>query len=205
MHVYLSSFLLGEKAEALLSLIRAPKAVVIANAIDNFREVREEHLHGQIAGLRRLGLDAEELDLRECFRDPRRLAIRMSAVGLVWVTGGNAFLLRRAMRYSGFDQYIADRKSDDVLVYGGYSAGACVAGPSLRGLDLVDMPLAIADGYDSEVVWDGLGLIRYSIVPHYRSPHRDSVGADAMVEYYIENKMPFVALRDGETVIAAAG
>jgi dipeptidase E len=201
MHVYLSSFLLGDKADALLSLVRNPKAVVIANAIDNVREVREEHLHEQLTGLRRLGLDAEELDLRECFRDARRLALRMSAVGLVWVTGGNAFLLRRAMRYSGFDQYISDRTGEDLLVYGGYSAGACVAGPTLRGVDLVDMTLATADGYDSDVVWDGLGLVPYSIVPHYRSPHRDSTGADAMVEYYIENKMPFVALRDGETVI----
>ena len=52
---------------------------------------------------------------------------------LIWVNGGNVFLLRRAMQQSGLDNVIIERKSDDGFVYSGYSAGACVVGPTLRG------------------------------------------------------------------------
>jgi len=37
--------------------------------------------------------------------------------------------------------------------------------------------------------------------PHYRSDHPDSRGVDAMVEYFLANTLPFVALRDGEVVV----
>jgi dipeptidase E len=204
MKLYLSSFLLGKEANRLGSLIHVPRAVVVANALDNLSAVRKEHLQGQLAELRKLGLEVAELDLREYFGAPHRLAQRLSDVGLIWATGGNTFLMRRAMRYSGFDQYITGRKRDESLVYGGYSAGACVAGPTLRGVECVDLPYASADGYAAEVIWDGLGLIHHSIAPHYKSHHRDSSGAQAMVEYFIENKIPFVALRDGEVLVTRA-
>src|SRR5688572_25755543 len=94
MHLYLSSFLLGEETEALVSIARARKAVVIANALDNVASVRKEHSQTQLDELRRLGFDAGELDLRAYFGAPQQLSKRLADVGLVWVTGGNAFLLR---------------------------------------------------------------------------------------------------------------
>jgi dipeptidase E len=204
MNLYLSSFLVGTEASRLSSLVHVRKAVVIANALDNMSALRKEHLQGQLEELHTLGFEIAELDLRECFGAPDRLARRLADIGLIWVTGGNSFLLRRAMRYSGFDRYIGARKRDESLVYGGYSAGACVAGPTLRGVECVDLPHASAEGYETEVIWDGLGLIPHSIAPHYQSQHRDSSGAQAMVEYFIDHKIPFVALRDGEVLVTRA-
>jgi dipeptidase E len=130
----------------------------------------------------------------------------LNDVGLVWVTGGNSFLLRRAMQQSGFDEYILERRGTDTLVYGGFSAGACVAAPTLRGIHLIDVPEASAEGYANDgVIWDGLGLVPYSVAPHFKSDDSESARVDAMVQYFVENNMPFVTLRDGEVVITVAG
>ena len=54
------------------------------------------------------------------------------------------------------------------------------------------------------VIWDGLGLIPYSIAPHFKSNHSESGRVDAMVRSFVDHKMPFVALRDGEVIISVA-
>jgi len=205
MRLYLSSFLLGNDANTLASLVRRPTALVIGNALDHARgDLREMYARGSVDALSGLGFSTAEMDLRDYFGAPDRLGTALRDVGLVWVNGGNVFLLRRAMRQSGLDRYLIERRNDDGFVYGGYSAGACVAGPTLRGAHLVDAPDAIAAGYVAADIWDGLGLIPYSIVPHYKSDHPESSRVDPMVEYFIVNKLPFVALRDGEVIITVA-
>ena len=88
-------------------------------------------------------------------------------MGLIWTLGGNSSLLRRAMRQSGLDLLLTAWRDDAGIVYGGYSAGAVVATPTLRGIHLVDPPAALAEGYPPEIIWDGLALVPYSIAPHY--------------------------------------
>ena len=50
---------------------------------------------------------------------------------VVWALGDNAFLLRREIRVSGFDQIIRGLSTDGV-VYAEWNAGACVTGLSHR-------------------------------------------------------------------------
>ena len=87
------------------------------------------------------------------------------------------------------------------MVYGGYSAGICILTPTLRGLELVDDADFVPDGYDSEIIWDGLGIVPYSIAPHYKSDHPESPAIDNTVEYFKEKNMPFKTLRDGEAIV----
>src|SRR4029079_14497394 len=130
MHVYLSSFLLGNDATVLPSLAGRPTALVIANALDHAAgDLRDSYARGSVEALSELGFSTRELELRDHFGAPDRIGAALRDVGLVWVNGGNVFLLRRAMRQSGLDRYIVDRRGDDRFVYGGYSAGACVAAP----------------------------------------------------------------------------
>jgi dipeptidase E len=202
MHLYLSSFLLGHDASALPSLVRRPIAVVIGNALDHAADdVRASYIRTSVAELTGLGFSTRELDLRQYFDQPDNIDAALHDAGLVWVNGGNVFLLRRAMQQSGLDRYLITRRGDDDLVYGGFSAGACVAGPTLRGAHLVDAVDATAAGYVETTIWDGLNLVPYCIAPHYKSDHPDAGGVDAMVEYFLENKLPFVALRDCEVMI----
>lgn len=164
-------------------------------------EKRPAYLAKEVEKMKAIGLSAEELDLREYFHNKDGLRNRLKNYGLAWVMGGNSFVLRRAMRLSGFDDAIKELVSSDVLVYGGFSAGSCVATQSLRGIELVDDAVQVPEGYDSTTVWEGLGLVDFSIAPHYRSEHPESDRIEKVVQYFEESKIPYKALHDGEVLV----
>ena len=206
MRLYLSSLGIGDRAGSLLALLGGGKrAAVIENALDNFtasaRDIYRREVYDPIDELASLGITGTPLDLRDYFGDPEGLRARLSDFDLVWATGGNAFVLRRAMKQSGFDDVITDMLDNDEIVYGGFSAGAVVAAPSLEGIHLMDDPDEVPHGCDPEIVWDGLGLIDHAIVPHYRSPHPESAAADRAVRHLCARGLRYRALRDGEAIV----
>src|SRR5262245_26975087 len=106
MHLYLSSYGFGNEPDRLRSLLPSDSAaVVIANALDYTHDVprKQARTAREIEVLRRLGFTATELDLRSFFGRPHALHERLADIGLIWVVGGNAFLLRRALKQSGLD------------------------------------------------------------------------------------------------------
>jgi dipeptidase E len=203
MRLYLSSFRLGNQPRRLVDLVKGTKrAAVIVNACDLFSEhERRARFEHELVALQSLGLSVAELDLRKYFANQRELGALVATYGLVWVRGGNSFVLRRAMKASGFDKIIREFLKRDAIVYGGYSAGIDMLTPSLRGIELVDDPHAVPAGYDPTIIWEGLGLLSYAIAPHYKSDHPESVAIDKSVQYYIDNHVLFRALRDGEAII----
>lgn len=164
-------------------------------------EKRPAYLANEIERMKAIGLTAEELDLRDYFDDNHPLKAKLEGYGLIWVMGGNSFALCQAMRMSGFDRVITDLVANETLVYGGFSAGSCVAAHTLKGIELVDNPEPMPEGYDSEIVWEGLGLVDFSIAPHYRSGHPESERIERVVEYFEENNMPYRVLHDGEVLV----
>jgi dipeptidase E len=93
----------------------------------------------------------------------------------------------------------------DDLVFGGYSGGIAVLAPSLRGIELVNDTASVPEGYDPAVIWEGLGLLPWSIVPHYKSAHWSSPGIDTVVAALQERKLPYRTLSDGEALILSGG
>jgi dipeptidase E len=180
------------------------RALVVVNACDLFAEAdRAPRVRQEVDALRGLGFEPEELDLRDYFEPDARGALteRLRGVGLVWIRGGNPFVLLRAMNRSGFTGLLRERLGADAFVCAGYSAGVCVLTPSLRGIDLVDDPVEVPVGYDPEPPWECLGVLDYFVAPHYRSQHPESAAIEKVVEYFIEHHMPFRALRDGEVIL----
>lgn len=117
----------------------------------------------------------------------------------MYVRGGNAFVLRRAFRQSGLDEILPDLLARDAIVYGGYSAGPCMLGPTLRGLESrEDDPNVVPVGYESQVIWECLNILPFAIAPHYQGSTADATGA---ITFYVANNMPFIALRDGEAIV----
>jgi dipeptidase E len=209
MRLYLSSHHIGERTGALLAMLGNPggaRAAVIANGFDGMpepaRRIAEEHFDPALA-LGGLGIRAEPLDLRAYFGDPEALRRRLLAFDLVWVTGGNAFVLRRAMKQSRFDAVIAGLLEEDTLIYAGDGAGSVVAGANLRGFELVDDPFEVPDGYDDYLIWPGLGLVPFALVPHPGCNRPESAGAERLVNYLRARRLPYRALCDGEVVVAA--
>lgn len=203
MRLYLSSFQIGNSPEALVNIAGSNKRVaVIMNACDVCRpEERSVYLEKQKRDMLGLGFDPEELDLRKYFGKSSELKEVMQDFGIVWINGGNVFVLKRAYEQSGFAEIITSRLKDDSVVYAGYSAGICVLAPTLAGLDLCDSPTALPDGYVSEFDPKGLGLINYSILPHYKSDHPETALIDKIEEYMQKSNVPYKVLRDGEAIV----
>tara|TARA_Y100000310_G_scaffold53810_1_gene49343 strand:+ start:340 stop:636 length:297 start_codon:yes stop_codon:yes gene_type:complete len=96
---------------------------------------------------------------------------------------------------------VAFELRDSEIVYGGYSAGICVLAPTLKGLHIVDDPNAKQYGEEHETIWDGLGILDYTIAPHYDSDHPESEDVNKEIEYCKEHDIPYKPLRDGEVII----
>jgi dipeptidase E len=140
MQLYLSSFRIGNQATKLKAFASGKRIGFIPNALDYVEaEARAKSNAKSIQEVRDLGIDVESLDLKEYFGARTELEAKIGSLGGVWIRGGNTFVLRQAMRLSGFDALITDLASADFL-YGGYSAGACVLASSLDGLQHVDDP-----------------------------------------------------------------
>jgi dipeptidase E len=203
MRLYLSSFGLGNRPEELVRLLRGGKrAAVILNAKDGSSvEGRAESLKRELDSLTSLGLDPSELDLRDYFDQHGELGERLREVDLLWVRGGNTFVLRRAFRQSGLDEILPTLLANDAMVYGGFSAAVAVLTPSLEGVEIVDDPNLVPDRYDATCLRDGLGILPYRIAPHYRSDHPESERVERLVQYYIDRHVLFKAITDGEAIV----
>jgi dipeptidase E len=122
MRLYLSSFRLGDHPEHLVSLTgdNGRRALVIANALDDQPDtIRRVSTGTEVRDLGQLGFDPAELDLRGYAGEPERLRTDLAGAALVWLRGGNTFLLRYALRHSGADTVLRDLLADDALTYGG--------------------------------------------------------------------------------------
>jgi dipeptidase E len=204
MKVYLSSYRVGDQFNALRrELGDGAKVTVISNALDYIPAAKRARYRGfnMTSFLRGSGLEAEDLDLRSFFGTHDALKRTLSETRLIWAVGGNSFILRRAFRQSGLDEIIIERVAAGTLIYGGWSAGAVVAGSSLRGIHVMDDPPRAPEGYDPEIIWDGLGLVDFVVVPHFRSLHPETFGASAAVSWLKNAGLPFHAIRDGEVIV----
>jgi dipeptidase E len=194
--LYLSSFRLGNHPERMVALLPpAARVAVICNSIDTEDPaVRREKVADEITWLTELGLQPEELDLR----DSIDLLARLTSYDGVWVRGGNVFVLRAALARSGADQILPELIRNEQIVYAGYSAGPCVLAPSLRGLELCDDAQAV----DGELIWDGLGLLDHAIVPHLDSPgHPETELLAQVAELYDRTGVPYLHMRDGQALL----
>jgi len=205
MKMYLSSYRLGNNPEKLVRLIGPNKKIaVIPNALDFSTDIprRNEGVQREIDDLNKLGLQAEEIDLRNYFNKSRELEQKLSEYGALWVRGGNTFVLRRAFKESGLDEWLKRQKDNKELVYAGYSAGVCILSPTLKGLEIVDDPVITAEGYPKETLWDGLGLIDFAFAPHFESPgHPETEAVGREVERYKKEGVKYRALHDGEAIV----
>lgn len=202
MKLYLSSFKIGNHPEKLVELVGGGKnAALILNALDYKPESRHKFLKSETEMLEGLGFSAEEIDLRSYFGKEKELKEKLQAKDMVWINGGNTFLLRRAMKQSGFDSVIKKLLAEDRVVYAGFSAACAVLHKDLHGVEFSDDPNIVVDGYNKEIIWDGLGLLAFNIAVHYDSDHPESEAVNEEIEYYKKNNIPYKPLRDGEVIV----
>jgi len=122
--------------------------------------------------------------------DPREAIERAEAI---FCGGGNTFRLLKALHEMGVLPLI-ERRVRDGMVYAGASAGSNLACPTIRTTN--DMPIVEPPSFD------GLGLVRFQINPHYLDPapgstHMGETRETRIREFHEENEVPVAGLREG--------
>ncbi len=205
MKFYLSSFKLGDKSAELVRLMGKNKKIAyIPNAGDYTKvdwDRRNNWEKQDMQSLKDLGLSVEYLDLKKYFGKTEQLRVKLNEFGAVFVRGGNTFILRQAMKLSGFDIIFKELLKKDDFLYSGYSAGICVLAPDFKAIQQVDDPTDHPYPEQKETIWEGLGFLDYIILPHYKSDHPESADIDKGVEFAEKNNIPFKTLKDGEVII----
>ena len=116
--------------------------------------------------------------------------IRESA--LVYITGGNTFLLNHRLHISGVMPYLK-KKIQNGLPLIGVSAGMVLCGPNIltsRDMNTVETPH-----------FDGLNLVPFNFFPHYAEDgYGQSVHDDWLGDYHFFHDNPVILLSDGAYV-----
>jgi len=206
MKYYLSSFRTGNETDKLVKMTHETnkKVAFFTNAMDYMddletRAIIEGHDKGDLTSL---GLEVNHIDLRDYFGKEKELRAIVEPCDVIWCVGGNSFVLLQAMRATGLDKIMYERhESQEKYVYGGFSAGASILGPTLKGIHLTDEPDVKPYGHETEVRWDGLGLTDFVVVPHYRSELFKDLDTEEAIQMLINNKTLFKAIEDGEVII----
>ncbi len=205
MKYYLSSYKFGNQIEELKNIIPHNNRV---GHINNSRdwvgadpERANKHQQEEMEFLNKIGFKPEALDLKEYFNKTKELKSKLNSLGGIWVSGGNTFVLRMAMKISGFDNIFKELINRKDFLYGGYSAGICILSDSLKSIEIVDDPNNFPYKEITKPIYEGLGVFNYSFMPHYDSDHFESEAIEKEIQRCIDNKWLFKALRDGDVII----
>jgi dipeptidase E len=137
---------------------------LILNAKDhrdkNSRQLKAQEL---VTYFSEQGFLVEELDLRNYVSDNTDLLKKFLEFDVLWFNGGDTYCLREAIFKSGSELLITQAMSKGV-VFAGDSAGAILAGPTLKYFDLVERP-----ELTKNIIYSGLNLINFVVLPHWGS------------------------------------
>ena len=205
MRLFLSSQDLGKYAQKAAQLAGDnKKAAFIRNAQDALPKAERNFTTPEKKAMfEAVGFSFEEIDLRDYFGRPEALKQKLFDFGSVWCAGGNTFILRRAMKASGLDELLVELLREDKILYGGWSAGACITTDSLHGLergDRAEPEAAPADYPIKETIWEGLSLVSFVIVPHCNQTWFKE-DAKAWITFLKQKNRPYKPLNDGQVVI----
>lgn len=206
MRLFLASYRFGAHYGEFASLTGEPGPIaVIANACDAWPGARAAAVTSELVPLRTRGYRPEEVDLREYAGRPAELERTLRRFPAVWVRGGNTFVLRAQFARCGADRILPDLLAADALVYAGYSAGACVLAPHLRGLESSDDPAEVRPACGIDPRWEGLGLVDRVIVPHIDSPTDPDGAGNALAAELRAAGTSHWALTDADVLVRAGG
>lgn len=197
MKLFLSSISITKKNQAafmeLVGKNGGIKVALIENGADTYAADHREWVNRARTMIEEVASYVKAFDLRK-YDSANELELDLSGFDIVWVGGGNTYYLRWIMRESGFDRIIG-RLCARGVVYGGDSAGAIVAGPTIDYFQSADSP------EDSpSIILDGLKLTDIVVVPHADHKRYAPLMKDIKHELDI-NSFHAVSINDDEAVI----
>lgn len=179
---------------------KAPEDITFA-LIENAADVipnSNEWLGGFRNMLESNGYQLERFDLRDWKNQKDNLRQQLLSKDVIWLGGGNTFYLRWILKDTGVDKVIQDfvRKGK---VYAGWSAGAVVAGPTLKYFESMD------DTEQSpEMIFEGMHLTNTVVVPHLDNKE---FAEDALIanSNLLHDGYQTITLRDNQVLLIDGG
>jgi len=159
-----SSYLLSTAhRDALHRLVGKPPKDITFAAIEHATDVDPDAGDWISDSRNAIALQSEQIeviDLQQWKDNLTGLRAKLARKDVLWMCGGNAFYLRWILKVTGADAIIRDLVGKGT-VYAGWSAGAIIAGPTLRSFDSVEDLTVVP-----EVFFDALNLTNVVVVPH---------------------------------------
>ena len=167
---------------------------LIENAADPVSDAERGFVQKTRKKIENTGVKIQQIDLNEFKGGTEGLYKKLKQFDVVWFGGGYTFYLRWIMKASGFDTIVSKLLKEGV-VYGGGSAGAIVAGPSLEKFEeageLEKCP---------EIINEGLGLTDLIIIPHWGEEDFQS-DLVKIKKYYDTTNYTVLTLTDDQAVV----
>ena len=120
MILYISSKQFGAKTDFLKNWINNNnnRILLIANALDAKDKIKiENNIENDKKILNEIGFEVTVVDLKDYFNNQEKLFKDFSEYTVYCVIGGNVFVLRQAMKLSGFDEYLKSIANNDNYLY----------------------------------------------------------------------------------------
>jgi dipeptidase E len=138
------------------------------------------------------------VDLEDYRHDHKGLLERLNVADAIWLGGGNTYYLRWILKTTGADSIIT-KLVQKGTVYGGGSAGAIIAGPTIDHFQTAEDPSKAP-----ELILDGLGLIDVVVLPHWGNEKYGKL-MEGIKSKLHDAKSETVEIRDTEAVIFENG
>lgn len=186
-----------DQAPAFVKLVgKEPKNIKLA-LIENAADA--EHgdkpwLYSNREAIRSLGFQITPVNLQRYLESNEGLLAILEQQDVIWIGGGNVYYLRWILKQTKADVLIKELVKSGI-VYGGGSAGAVVAGPTVKGFESADDPRNAP-----EIIDDGLMLTDVVIVPHSVSEEDGSVMA-AIQNQLVSLGHNTVAITDDQALV----
>jgi dipeptidase E len=198
MKLFLSSLAIKpDHADEFLRLVDKPassiKFALITNASDVYPSIAKGFVANNRAMIETIGIHTDKVNLRD-YHEPGDLQADLAEFDVIWLDGGNTYYLRWIARKSGFDQIIPGLVEQGI-VYGGGSAGAIVAGPTLRHFEKADNPKDAP-----ALIESGFALTDTVVIPHFGDGKYGGILAQAKAHLEAEN-FQTIAITDDQAVI----
>lgn len=170
------------------------KVALIENAADVYAEGNKDWMYENRSSIQALGFNVDLVDLEDYRLGKKGLLDRLKESDAIWLGGGNTYYLRWILKETRADSMIRGLVERG-KVYGGGSAGAIIAGPTINYFQPADNP----DEAPEEIL-TGLGITDTVIVPHWGNEKYGEI-MKGVSEKLVENGYAPVHLTDEQAYI----